>query len=205
MRRKPVCLQRLHRANSNLRCRLWPSRSLAIAGSVWTRRVRAIVVNPKVVNPAKRADPCAAGFTRIWKGKLCLRNRKKMSTTSPWWLISSHRVGEASTKAWLKGVTADVSQPYFTGDIGLDSGGCPQAVWRALSITITWPACCRARNGRKDQQLARKVSIVMPKPAHVNISAAAVSRYAINKPEAIQLIEFLASPNRQRRSCWTDI
>ena len=29
----------------------------------------------------------------------------------------------------------------------------------------------------------------------MNISAAAVSRYAKNKPEAIELIEFLASPN----------
>lgn len=66
-------------------------------------------------------------------------------------------------------------------------------VW-VLSITIIWPACYSGVNGSKDQQLARKVSIVMPKPAHVNISAAAVSRFAKNRREAIQLIEFLASP-----------
>mgnify|MGYP001239349777 CR=1 FL=1 len=33
-----------------------------------------------------------------------------------------------------------------------------------------------------------------PNPAHVNISAGGVAKYAKNKTEAIKLLEFLASP-----------
>ena len=53
-------------------------------------------------------------------------------------------------------------------------------------------------NGAKDQKLGNQVKIVMPNPAHVNISAAAVSKYAKNKSAAVKLIEFLASPNGSR-------
>ena len=165
-------------------------------GNRWfglTRRVRAIVVNPKVVNPAKVQTYVQLASPDL-KGKLCLRNRKNVYNQS---LVADQLAlkGEASTKAWLKGVTANVTQPYFTGDIGLiravAQGKCGVGVVNHYYLARMLSGV----NGTKDQQLARKVSIVMPNPAHVNISAAAVSRYAKNKPEAIQLIEFLASPN----------
>ena len=41
---------------------------------------------------------------------------------------------------------------------------------------------------------AKKTSVITPKPAHVNISAGGVAKYAKNKAEAIELLEFLASP-----------
>ena len=40
----------------------------------------------------------------------------------------------------------------------------------------------------------RKKQKSLPNPAHVNISAGGVAKYATNKNEAIQLLEFLASP-----------
>ena len=49
-------------------------------------------------------------------------------------------------------------------------------------------------SGAKDQNLARKIKLVMPNPAHVNISAAGLAKSAKNKKEVIELIEFLASP-----------
>ena len=73
--------------------------------------------------------------------------------------------GEASTKAWLKGVTANVTQPYFTGDIGLiravAQGKCGVGVVNHYYLARMLSGV----NGTKDQQLARKVSIVMPNPA----------------------------------------
>ena len=41
---------------------------------------------------------------------------------------------------------------------------------------------------------AKKTKVLIPNPAHVNISAGGVAKYATNKNEAIQLLEFLASP-----------
>ena len=49
-------------------------------------------------------------------------------------------------------------------------------------------------NGRRDALYARKTSVITPNPAHVNISAGGVAKYATNKAEAIKLLEFLASP-----------
>ena len=49
-------------------------------------------------------------------------------------------------------------------------------------------------NGRKDQRLVKKVKVLTPNPAHVNVSAGGIAKYAENKEEAIQLLEYLASP-----------
>ena len=49
-------------------------------------------------------------------------------------------------------------------------------------------------NGRRDSLYARKTSVITPNPAHVNISAGGIARYATNKSEAVKLLEFLASP-----------
>ena len=48
-------------------------------------------------------------------------------------------------------------------------------------------------NGRRDALYAKKTSVITPNPAHVNISAGGVAKYATNKNEAIELLEFLAS------------
>ena len=40
----------------------------------------------------------------------------------------------------------------------------------------------------------KKTTVLTPNPAHVNISAGGVARYASNKTEAVKLLEFLASP-----------
>ena len=50
-------------------------------------------------------------------------------------------------------------------------------------------------NGRRDALYAKKTTVLTPNPAHVNISAGGVAKYAINKSEAIKLLEYLASPN----------
>ena len=49
-------------------------------------------------------------------------------------------------------------------------------------------------NGRRDSLYAKKTSVITPNPAHVNISAGGIARYATNKSEALKLLEFLASP-----------
>ena len=53
-------------------------------------------------------------------------------------------------------------------------------------------------NGTKDMKLANVVKVITPEPAHVNVSAGGVARYAKNKEEAIQLLEYLASPDGSR-------
>ena len=156
-----------------------------------TRRVRVVIANPEIVNLSTIKDYSDLSNPSL-KGKLCLRNRKNVYNQS---LVADQLVmhGESTTKAWLEGMTSNVSQNYFPGDVALiravAQGKCGASV-----VNHYYVARMRAGvSGQRDQKLANKVSVITPNPAHVNISAAAVSKYAQNRSEAIKLIEFLAS------------
>ncbi len=157
-----------------------------------TRRVRAIIVNPKIVSPGSiktYADLANPKF----KGKLCLRKRKNVYNQS---LVADQIVLKGRNKAsqWVKGMVANVKQPFFGGDSSLiravGQGKCGIGV-----VNHYYLARMQAgKSGSKDQTLAKNIKLIMPNPAHVNISAAGVAKSAKNKKEAIRLIEFLASP-----------
>ena len=49
-------------------------------------------------------------------------------------------------------------------------------------------------SGKNDQKVTSNIKLVMPNPAHVNISAAGVAKSAKNITEAIKFIEFISSP-----------
>ena len=157
-----------------------------------TRRVRAIIVNPDIVDPAKikaYADLARPEFA----GKLCLRNRKNVYNQS---LVADQIIlkGESSAKSWVNGMVKNVTQPYFTGDTSLiravGQGKCGIGVVNHYYLARMQSGA----SGKNDQTVAAKIKLVMPNPAHVNISAAGVAQSAQNLKEAIELIEFLASP-----------
>ena len=120
------------------------------------------------------------------------RNRKSPYNQS---LVANQIVnkGELETKTWLSGMISNVSQPFFPGDISL-----VRAVSRKNGIAIVnhyYVARMLAGvNGRRDALYAQRTSVITPNPAHVNISAGGVSKYTANKSEAIELLEYLASP-----------
>ena len=47
--------------------------------------------------------------------------------------------------------------------------------------------------GLRDASLAEKIKLIIPGPAHLNITAGGVYKFAENKTEAITLLEYLAS------------
>lgn len=104
-----------------------PSRSAALQRDVpanlrdaqgrWfglTRRVRAVVVNPKLVNPATIRTYADLAKPAL-KGKLCLRERKSPYNQS---LVASRMIlhGDAATRTWIRGMVANLNQPFFTSD-----------------------------------------------------------------------------------------
>ena len=157
-----------------------------------TRRVRVLVANPKKVDIKNirsykdLADPSL-------KGKVCLRKRKSPYNQS---LVADQLAlrGEANTKDWLKGMISNVSQPYFPGDIGITravaQGKCGIGIVNHYYVA----RMLAGDNGVKDRRLAKKVNVITPNPAHVNVSAGGLAKYAKNKKEGIALLEYLASP-----------
>ena len=164
-------------------------------GKEWyalTRRVRVMVANPKVVDVNKIRDYSDLADPSL-KGKVCLRNRKSPYNQS---LVANQVVnkGELKTKAWLNGMIANVSKPFFPGDIAIVRAVSKRKCGVGIVNHYYVARMLAGVNGRRDTLYARNTTVLTPIPAHVNISAGGVAKYAKNKSEAIQLLEFLASP-----------
>ena len=164
-------------------------------GKEWyalTRRVRVMVINPKIVDINKIND-----YTDLadpyFKGKVCLRNRKSPYNQS---LVANQIVnkGEAATRSWLSGMISNVSQPFFPGDISIVRAVSKRKCGVGIVNHYYVARMLAGVNGRRDALYAKRTAVITPNPAHVNISAGGVAKYATNKTEAIKLLEFLASP-----------
>ena len=77
----------------------------------FTRRVRAIIVNPNVIDP-KTIKTYSDLANPVLKGKLCLRKRKNVYNQS---LVADQIIarGQSAASDWVKGMIKNVSQPYF--------------------------------------------------------------------------------------------
>ena len=164
-------------------------------GKQWyalTRRVRVMVANPKVVNIKKIKDYSDLSDPSL-KGKVCLRNRKSPYNQS---LVANQIInkGEEQTKDWLNGMISNVSQPFFQGDISIVRAVSKKKCGIGIVNHYYVARMLDGVNGRRDTLYAKKTAVITPNPAHVNISAGGVAKYATNKSEAIKLLEFLASP-----------
>ena len=157
-----------------------------------TRRVRVMVANPKVVDVSKIRDYTDLSDPSL-KGKVCLRNRKSPYNQS---LVANQIVnkGESKTKAWLSGMISNVSKPFYPGDISIVRAVAKKKCGVGIVNHYYVARMLAGINGRRDALYAGRTSVITPNPAHVNISAGGVARYASNKSEAIKLLEYLASP-----------
>ncbi|WP_036902498.1 MULTISPECIES: extracellular solute-binding protein [Prochlorococcus] len=157
-----------------------------------TRRVRVLVANPNLVDINKIKSYSDLSDPSL-KGLVCLRKRNSPYNQS---LVADQLVlnGDAKTQKWLKGMISNVSQPYFPGDIGITravaQGKCGIGIVNHYYVARMLAGV----NGKKDIEFAKKVRVITPDPAHVNVSAGGLAKYAQNKSEGIQLLEFLASP-----------
>jgi len=157
-----------------------------------TRRVRVMIANPKVVDVSKINDYADLADPSL-KGKVCLRNRKSPYNQS---LVANQIInnGESETKAWLSGMISNVSKPFFPGDIAIIRAVSKRKCGVGIVNHYYVARMLAGVNGRRDALYAKKTKVLTPNPAHVNISAGGIAKYAKNKNEAIKLLEFLASP-----------
>jgi len=90
---------------------------------------------------------------------------------------------------------SNVSQPFFPGDISIIRAVSKKKCGVGIVNHYYVARMLAGVNGRRDALYAKKTLVITPNPAHVNISAGGVAKYAINKSEAIKLLEYLASPD----------
>lgn len=158
-----------------------------------TRRVRAFVINPRIVKPASVSTYADLAGPLV-KGKLCLRDSRNVYNQS---LVADQIVlrGQAATGQWIRGMVANLADEVYTGDIGLTRAIAEGECGIGLVNSYYVARMLAGENGKADQALARQVVVRYPNPAHVNISGAGVTRHAKNRAAAIQLLEYLVSPS----------
>lgn len=161
-----------------------------------TRRVRVPIVNPKLVNPASIRTYADLANPAL-RGKLCLRDSKSVYNQS---LVADQMIlrGDAAAAKWVKGMTSNVTKPYFSSDTPLIRAVANGECGVGLVNTYYLARMLAGDNGSSDKALASKVKLVFPRPAHVNISGAGVVKTSKNPEAALKLIEFLASPSGGR-------
>ena len=156
-----------------------------------TKRTRAIVVNPSVVdiNSIKSYRDLS---NPMLKGKLCLRNRKSPFSQS---LVSDYLIsnGETSTRNWLNGIISNVYQPFFPGDISIIRAVAEKKCGIGIVNHYYLERMLAGINGRRDALYAKRVKVIIPNPTHINITVAGIGNYSENKLQAIKLLEYLVS------------
>lgn len=177
-------------------------RAAPTAGGVsWTgfsTRARVIVYDPLRVKAADVATYEQLASPAL-KGMVCSRSGSHPYNLS---LFSTviERLGDAQGEAWLKGMVTNMARAPKGGDTdqikAVASGECGVA----LSNTYYLARLLKSTSP-EDRAVMEKVRIVFPNQGtsgtHVNIAGAAVAKHAKHRDNAIQFMEFLASPFAQ--------
>lgn len=170
-------------------------------GVTWTgfsTRARVIVYDPMRVKAADVATYEQLADAKL-KGMVCTRSGSHPYNLS---LFSTvvERLGDQKGEAWLKGVVDNMARAPKGGDTdqikAVASGEC------GVALTNTYYLARLIKSDKpEDRAVMEKVRVVFPNQAtsgtHVNIAGAAVAKHTKNRDNAIQFMEFLASPFAQ--------
>ncbi len=157
-------------------------------------RARTIAYSTERVKPAELSTYAALGDPR-WKGKLCLRSGKAVYNQSLVAMMIGD-LGEEATERVVRSWVANLAAEPFSNDTlmlkAIAAGQCDVGITNSyylgrlqhetpgLPVQIFWA----------DQK---------GRGTHVNISGGGVTAHAKNRAEAIRFLEWLASPDIQKR------
>lgn len=135
-----------------------------------------------------------------WKGRICIRSGQHPYNTA----LIAHMIvkhGEAKTEQWLRGVKANLARKAGGGDreVARDIMGGLCDIGPANSYYV---GLMRSGAGGAEQKVwGEAINVALPKftdgGTHVNVSGAAIAKYAPNKAAAVRLLEYLVSDAAQ--------
>lgn len=133
------------------------------------------------------------------KGQLCIRSGSHPYNLSLFGSVVEH-LGEQKAEAWMKGMVDNMARSPKGGDTdqikGVASGECGVAVTNSYYL-----ARLMRSDKPEDKAIVDRIGVVFPNQAswgtHVNIAGGAVAKNAKNKDNAVNFLEYLASPSAQ--------
>lgn len=170
-------------------------------GVTWTgfsTRARVIIYDPLRVKAADVATYDQLADPKL-KGLVCTRSGSHAYNLSLFATVVE-RLGDAKGEAWLKGVVDNMARAPKGGDTdqikAVASGEC------GVALSNTYYVARLLKSSKpEDRAVMEKVRVVFPNQGtsgtHVNIAGAAVAKHAKHRDNAVQFMEFLASPFAQ--------
>jgi len=136
-----------------------------------------------------------------WKGRICIRSSGSIYNQS---LVASMIAadGETETEQWAQGLVSNFSKSPSGGD--RDQIRAAAAGQCDIAIANTYYLAGMLNDHKDDAQrtAAEKIGIIWPnqddRGVHVNVSGAGVIKYAKNKENAIELLQYLVSDESQQ-------
>jgi iron(III) transport system substrate-binding protein len=153
-----------------------------------------------------RVDPAAlstyAALTgENWKGEICIRNASNIYNQSMLAALID-RNGLDVAEAWAAGIVANMARRPQGGDRDQLRAVAADECDLAIANSYYYGRMMAEEAGHADRIVADSVGLFWADQdgagTHVNISGAAVTKYAKHKDAAIKLIEFLLSEEAQR-------
>ena len=180
---------------ANLRATATPD---GVAWTGFSTRARVVVFDPLRVKAADVATYEQLADPKL-KGMVCTRSGSHPYNLSLFATVVE-RLGDEKGEAWLKGLVANMARAPKGGDTdqikAVASGEC------AVALTNTYYAARLLKSSKaEDKAIMEKVRVVFPNQGtsgtHVNIAGAAIAKHAKHPENAVQFMEFLASPFAQ--------
>ena len=161
-------------------------------------RSRVIVFAPDRVNKGELIDYLDLANSK-WKGRICVRSSSNIYNQSLVASMIAHH-GINKIEIWASRLVKNFARPPKGGDRdqikAVAIGVCDIAL-----VNNYYLAGMLESSQEYETYAAKKVKLFWPDQnghgAHVNISGAGVTKYAKNKEEAIQLLEYLVTDKAQ--------
>ncbi len=135
-----------------------------------------------------------------YKGRVCIRSGQHPYNTALFAAYDVHH-GTQATEEWLTGIKANLARKAAGGDreVAKDilGGICDIGIANSYYVGLM-----RSGRGGDDQKAwGDAIKVILPTfengGTHVNISGAAVAKYAPNRDQAVALLEYLVSDEAQ--------
>ncbi|PSJ61582.1 Fe(3+) ABC transporter substrate-binding protein [Pseudaminobacter soli (ex Li et al. 2025)] len=164
-----------------------------------TKRARVVYaskerVKDTAITYADLADP-------KWKGKICIRSGQHDYNLALFGAAVAHW-GPEKAEEWMKGLKANLARKPEGGDRpqakAIAAGECDIAIGNTYYVGLM-------RTNEKEpeeKEWGNAINVIFPTwengLTHVNISGAALAKYAPNRDNGVKLIEFLSSHKAQQ-------
>lgn len=164
----------------------------------------ALSMRARAVYAAKDLDVSEITYENLadtkWQGRICIRSGQHPYNVALTGSYIAHH-GEEATEKWLTGLKANLARAAGGGDrdVARDimGGLCDIGVANSYYVGLMRSG----KGGPEQQEWANAIKMILPTfekgGTQVNITGAAVARYAPNRDEAVQFLEYLVSDEAQ--------